>query len=153
MKKRLTAAALAAAAVATLAVPAGAASSKNWTVQTIPCATGHKSAVFSYSPTHPYWVASPDGDGSGVVNPTGWRPWFKNPCQGQWLVLSLWEGDPSPDSIITMSAQTGTSGRVQPGNGSMVPRPVAHLADAPYCPTDVSWDIATIVRKGQERPC
>jgi hypothetical protein len=149
----LTALLLSAATVAVLAVPADAAATKDWTVQTLPCATVHKSAVFAYSPTHPYWVASPDGDGSGVINPHGWRPSFSNPCKGQWLVFSVWEGDPSPDSTLTISAQTGTSGRVTPGNGSMRGLTVGHLADAPYCPPDIGSDLATIVRKGQQHPC
>ena len=133
MKKPLAAVLVTAAAVATLTVPAGAAQSKDWKVQTLPCATGYKSAVFAYSPTHPYWVPSPDDDGSGVINPKGWRPWFSNPCKGQWLVFSVWEGDPSPDSTLTISSQTGTSGRVTPGNGTMTGLMVAHLADAPTC--------------------
>lgn len=95
VKKPLAALALAVAAVATMAVPAGAAPSKDWTVQTLPCATGHKSAVVAYSPTHPWWVDDGTGTGSGVANPNGWRPWFSNPCPGQWLVFSVWEGDPS----------------------------------------------------------
>lgn len=152
-RRPLVALLLSSATIVALAVPAGAASSKDWTVQTLPCATGHKSAVFAYSPTHPYWVASPDGDGSGVINPKGWRPWFSNPCKGQWLVFSVWEGDPSPDNTLTISAQTGTSGRVTPGNGTMNALNVSQLANAPFCPTDIGSDLATIVRQGQEHPC
>jgi hypothetical protein len=147
--------ALVAASIATLAVPAGAAATKDWTVQALPCASGHKSAVVAYSPTHPYWVPSPDDTGSGVINPTGWRPWFSNPCPGQWLVFSVWEGDPSEDSTLTISAQTGTSGRVAPGYGSMKGLTAGHpaLGDAPFCPSDIGSDLATIVRKGQRHPC
>jgi hypothetical protein len=153
VKKPLAALALTAAAVATLVLPAGAAPSKDWTVQTLACATGHKNAVFAYSPTHPYWVPSPDGTGSGVINPNGWRPYFSNPCKGQWLIFSVWEGDPSPDSTLTISAQTGTSGRVAPGNGTMTGLMVSSLAKAPFCPTDIGSDLETIVRKGQQHPC
>jgi len=134
-----------------LGVPAGAAPSKDWTVRTLPCASGHRSAVFAHSPTHPDWVASPHGDDGGVINPYGWRPSFSNPCKGQW-VLSVWEGDPAPDSTLTISAQTGTAGRVTPGNGTMKALNVSHLAAAPYCPTDIGSDLATIVRLGPAAP-
>jgi hypothetical protein len=145
LKKPITAALLTIAAVATLAVPAGAASSKDWTRQEIPCRVGHKSAVVAWSPTHPYWLDNPDGSGNGIVNPNGWRPWFSNPCKGQWLLFTTWSGYASEDSTTFVSAQPGTSGRIDgSANGGMLGR----LADAPSC--DVQGGSYSIIeRKGQ----
>jgi hypothetical protein len=144
-RRSLAALALSAASVAVLAVPAGAAPSKDWTVQTIPCATGHNSAVIGYSPTHPYWLQD-DATGAGTVNPHGWLSWFKNPCKGQWLGFDTWHGDPSEDSHTAWSAGPGTGGRMGGVTGG-------ELMDTAYCPTDVGFDVATIVRKGQVAPC
>ncbi|MDQ1569108.1 MAG: hypothetical protein QOF96_3988 [Actinomycetota bacterium] len=145
MRKPLASLLISAATVAALALPAGAAASKDWTVQTIPCATGHKSAVIGSSPTHPYWLRT-DPDGGGTRNPHAWLSWFKNPCKGQWLGFNVWEGDPSEDSNTYWSAAPGTSGRI--GGATS-----ARLLDGPYCPTDVGFDFGTIVRNGESHPC
>lgn len=71
LKKPLAAAAVALAAVATLAVPAGASTRTTWTHQALPCATGSKSATLVEK-----W------QGDTVV-----KSWFNNPCAHQWLLL------------------------------------------------------------------
>ncbi|MDQ1501666.1 MAG: hypothetical protein QOI86_5006 [Actinomycetota bacterium] len=64
---------LSAATVAALAVPAGASPRATWTHQTLPCATGHKSAKLTQK-----W------QGIDVV-----KGWVDNPCSGQWLFV-MW---------------------------------------------------------------
>jgi hypothetical protein len=151
LKKPLAALLLSAATVAALAVPAGAAPSKDWTVQVIPCRVGHKSAVLASSPTHPYWVYSGDRTGSGVVNPHGWRTWYSNPCRGQWLTFWTWEGDASPDSTLYWSVAPGKSGRA-PGAGGATQPLSGTLADAAFC--DIGGaDYMAVVKPGQPDPC
>jgi len=150
VKKPLVALVLVSAALATLVVPAGAATTvqknKDWTVIELPCRIGHKHATIGFSPTHPWWLPDPEGGDGGIRNPHGWQSWYSNPCKGQWLLMHAWEGDPSEDSNMVWSAGTGTSGKVFDVTGG-------ELADAAYCPEDVGFDFTSIVRPGQVQPC
>lgn len=73
MKKPLAAMVLSAAAVASLAVPAGASTRINttWTHQTMPCAGGHHVATLTMK-----WRG-------GAVQ----KGWYDNPCGHQWLSI------------------------------------------------------------------
>jgi hypothetical protein len=154
-RRPLIAALITAATVATVAVPAGAASSKDWVRATIPCATGHKAAVLGYSPTHPYWVAHGDvtAGGSFVVNPHRWASWFSNPCKGQWLHFATWDGELSEDSYTAVSVASGMSGKVSmidPNLESLGP-PIL-LSSAPYC-TNGGGSVALIQKPGAPSLC
>ena len=144
MKKPLGALILSAAAVGTLAVPAGAANSKDWTQVKFPCAKGHKFAVLGYSPTHPYWKGFDENAQEGIVNPHGWASWLSNPCKGQWLVFATWNGEPSEASYTAVSLGTGMSGKY-PGVTS------ARLVDAPICFAGTS-DAHVIQKPGRPTP-
>ena len=152
MKKPLAAAALLAATVATLAVPAGAATPKSdWTRILVPCRTGHKAAVIGYSPTHPYYVADPNNVDQTMRNPHGWTPWFKNPCRGQWLLFWTESGGAaSPSSETAVSAAPGQAGKA-PGYISTGGPPA--LADAPACGPFAGSGHEVIQPKGRPDPC
>ena len=125
MNRRLLVLLVSAASVVAIASPAGAASSKHWTQVKIPCASGNKSAVIGYSPTHPWWGPS-DENGAAELNPKRWASWYKNPCKGQWLITETWHGDPSDSSVTVWSIATGKSGRLGGAES-------ARLSDAPVC--------------------
>jgi hypothetical protein len=78
VKKLPAALFIAAATVATLAVPAGAAVRTTWKHQALPCARGHKSATL---------VQKWQGD-------SALKTWVDNPCRGQWLFV-MWCGSSS----------------------------------------------------------
>jgi hypothetical protein len=94
--KRLAALLVAPAAVAALVVPAGASTPTTWVHQTLPCATGHKSASLVQK-----W------QGDHAV-----KTWVDNPCRAQWLYLA-WDISSSRLNVVDVAprhhAQIGGS--------------------------------------------
>jgi len=87
LRRPLSGALIAAAALAALAVPAGAATTKpktTWLHQTLPCATGHKSATVTQK-----WR----GD-------TLQKSWYTNPCATDWLDFSWCQPDSQSDCSL-----------------------------------------------------
>jgi hypothetical protein len=148
VNKPSVAAFLVAAATIVQVAPAEAAAAKDWIRVEIPCRTGHQVAVIGYSPTHPWWGPS-DDDGAAGLNPKRWASWYKNPCQGQWLLTGRWTGDPSPSSNVYYNIGTGQSGRI----GGLE---YGRLSDTPICEVggaDLDWIAKTKQLDDGDRYC
>ena len=115
MKKSLPAALLLVpAAVAALAVPAGASTRTTWWHHTFPCANGKVATVT---------LKRPDNSWSSEA-------WGTNPCAGQWLQLS--GCNKTGSSCRTYDVDPGTKGHLTltgPDHWGG-----ANLSDHPWCP-------------------
>jgi hypothetical protein len=126
LKKPLAALTFAVAAVATLAVPAGAATTKpkvTWTHQTLPCSTGHKSATFVEK-----WQ-------DGAVT----QSWYTNPCAGEFLWLGGCNGE---SDCSADAAPPKTKGHLTYGADFAV------LVPGPLCSTGTT----PVTRLGAKHP-
>lgn len=112
MRKPLAALLLVPAAVAALAVPAGASTRTTWTHQTLRCQGGR----------HATWVQKIQG---GVAV----EGWYNNTCGHQWLTISACSGSGDTETCGAKDFPPRTKGTFTFGTPA-----TAQLATAPSCP-------------------
>jgi hypothetical protein len=97
------------AAVAVLAIPAGASSAATWTHQSIHCATGHKSATVVLK-----WVPNGQTADGGEPDTSVQKGWYDNPCPSQWLKLG-WCAPDSQSDCYALEVAPHHKGRLDVG--------------------------------------
>ncbi|HZQ26626.1 MAG TPA: hypothetical protein VFA94_02905 [Acidimicrobiales bacterium] len=121
--KKLAVLALVPAALAALAVPAGASVPTTRTTQTVPCAAGHQSATFVEK-----WQG-------GAVT----KSWYTNPCAGEFLWLGGCNGE---SDCSADAAPPKTKGHLTYGADFAV------LVPGPLCSTGTT----PVTRLGDKHP-